>query len=186
MTNRGESIRVMHPLFQTGEGGSIPTSPLQMRVMECRFQDAKALNRMWHSRLPKLCSVMCRVAYAAEFGGKTYAVAIWSRPVSHKLPQYEWLELQRMAVAPDAPKNTASWMLGVMARLIRKRLPDIDRLISYQDTEVHTGGIYKAAGWVPTTLSSGDTWDRPSRARKQAQSTAAKQRWEKVIREVSK
>ena len=49
------------------------------------------------------------------------------------------------AIASDAPKYTATRMLSIMVKRIKKEFPDIVRLISYQDTEVHKGTIYKAA-----------------------------------------
>jgi hypothetical protein len=39
-------------------------------------------------------------------------------------------------------------MLGQMRRDIARRFPDCPHLISYQDEDVHTGTIYKAAGWT--------------------------------------
>jgi hypothetical protein len=179
---RADGVRVAYPLFnQAGGGGSTPTSALQLFFREVDLPTAKALVRAWHSRLPRFGRFACRAAYVAEHDGIFYAVAIWTNPLSHKLPQMEWLELNRLAVASDAPKNTASRMLAWMARDIRKRLPGVVRLVSYQDTEVHAGTIYRAAGWEPTRLSEGDTWDRPSRPRSVPQSAAPKQRWEKGI-----
>lgn len=147
---RGERIRVIHPLFQEGQAGSTPSSPLLMRVEEVEYDHAKELNRLWHSRLPRMgtgfIKAMPFLCFVADFHGLAYAVAIWSNPVARNLPQREWLELRRLAISPDAPRNTASWMLGIMARLIHKKRPWVETLVSYQDTEVHTGGIYKAAG----------------------------------------
>ena len=114
----------MHPLFQVGEGGSIPTSPLQMRVEQMDFRHALRLNEAWHSRLPRMGTGFIANQPFLSFGacheGRIFAVAIWSNPVARNLPQREWLELRRLAVALDAPKNTCSWMLGAMARQIRK------------------------------------------------------------------
>jgi hypothetical protein len=56
-------------------------------------------------------------------------------------------ELRRMAIAPQAPKNTASRLLRIMTLMIRREKPQIVKLISYQDTAVHRGTIYKASGW---------------------------------------
>jgi hypothetical protein len=120
--------------------------------------------------------------WAADHDGIYYAVAIWSNPVARLLPQQTWLELRRLAIGPDAPKNTATRMLGVMAKLIRKKRPEIERLISYQDMDVHTGAIYRAAGWTATTVNKSALWDRPNRSRPKAQSGANKQRWEKIIK----
>lgn len=185
---RAESIRVMHPLFQTDQGGSIPTSALQLRFHECELRDAMTLVRQWHSRLPKVvASNITRnarwICYAAEYDGVTYAVAIWSNPTAISLPYHQWLELRRLAIASDAPKNTASRMLSWMARDISKRFEEITNLISYQDCEVHTGCIYRAAGWVATVKSFDhrDRGLRSGRKRNRSQTTATKQRWEKVL-----
>ena len=188
---RGDSIRVMHPLFQEGEGGSTPTSPLSAKALmldRIDFRRAKALNRQWHSRMPRFGTGFVEnqpfLCWAAVHGGIIYAVAIWSNPAARNLPQQTWLELRRLAIADDAPKNTASRMLRIMELLIRRERPAIVRLVSYQDTGAHTGTIYRAAGWKATTLSAeGDDWDRPSRTRPEVQSDAAKQRWEKGLGE---
>ncbi len=183
MRECGESIRVMRPLFHTGEGGSIPTSPLEMRVESISFDHAMALNEMWHSRLPRMGTGFIKrqpfLCYAAIFSGRVFAIAIWSNPVARNLPQDTWLELRRLAHAPDAPRNTGSWMLGVMARLIKKERSSVVTLVSYSDTSVHQGTIYKAAGWRATRINVDGNWTRPKRNRPPAQSVAPKQRWEK-------
>jgi hypothetical protein len=204
MTNiRASSIRLMQPLIQAGEEGSTPIlalsrrrdarncrknrprSPMQLRLERIGFAQAKALNELWHSRLPRFGTGFVRnqpyLCYAAHYLDVIYAVAIWSNPVARLLPQRDWLELRRLAVAPDAPRNTPSRMLAVMTRLIRHSRPDIVNLISYQDTNAHTGGIYRAAGWSPTNLSSRRQWNCPSRPRPPAQSSSPKRRWERRI-----
>jgi hypothetical protein len=179
---RGDDVRDAYPLFQEGRGGSTPTSPLSFRIEQLPFAEAKRLNKQWHSRLPRMgtgfVESMPFLCFGAMFEMRWYAVAIWSNPVARNLPQDTWLELRRLAIAPDAPKNTASRMLGVMARLIRKAKPQVERLVSYHDTEVHSGGIYRAAGWTATTVNKDGNWTRTKRPRPRAQSEAAKQRWE--------
>lgn len=185
----GGSNPVMHPLYQEGQGGSTPTPPLSaktLRVEQIDFADAKRLNRLWHSRLPRFGTGFIVdqpfLCFAAEGdGGASYAVAIWSNPVARNLPQDTWLELRRLAIAPEAPRNTASRMLRVMAAIIRRKRPEVVRLVSYQDTEVHTGGIYRAAGWTATTVNKDGNWNRPGRSRPAAQSVAPKRRWEKEL-----
>jgi len=179
---RAGDVRDAYPLFQEGRGGSNPTSALCLRIEQLPFLEAKKLNKQWHSRLPRMgtgcIESMGFLSFGAMFEMRWYAVAIWSNPVARNLPQNTWLELRRLAIAPDAPKNTASRMLGVMARLIRKAKPQVERLVSYHDTEVHTGGIYRAAGWTATTINKDGNWTRTKRQRPRAQSEAAKQRWE--------
>ena len=186
MKESGDSMRVMHPLFPVGDGGSSPTSPLHMRVTEIPFLLAQQLNAAWHSRLPRFGTGFIInqpfLSFGAQHGDTLYAVAIWSNPVARHLPQQTWLELRRMAVSPDAPRNTPSWMMGVMTRLIRKIRPHVVNLVSYSDMEVHTGTIYKASGWTATTINRNGDWTRSKRQRPAAQSLAAKQRWEMPLK----
>lgn len=188
MDDRAESVRDARHLFQGERGGSTPTSALCLTLEVIEFLEAKRLNKLWHSRLPRMgtgsITNMPFLSFGAVFDGTYYAAAIWSNPVARCLPQQTWLELRRLAIAPDAPRNTASRMLGVMTRLIRKARPEVERLVSYQDTEVHTGGIYKAAGWVAVdTTKSCSRWDMPGRKRPGPQTDSPKVRWEKVIYE---
>jgi len=78
-------------------------------------------------------------------------------------------------------------MLSIMTKIIRKEMPLICRLISYQDTDVHSGTIYKASGWkvgnigkrIDETQSYNNWKTRPGR---QNQSLAPKIRWELSVR----
>jgi hypothetical protein len=181
-----ERIRVVHPLFQAEGGGSIPTSALQLHLGWTTVKLAIELNRLWHSRLPTFTNPpeQCK-AICAEYDGIFYAASIWSWPSARLLAYPEYYELKRLAIASDAPKNTASRMLRIMRRMICRDMPQIEKLISYQDTEVHTGTIYKAAGWSLVRLSSAEEWTRPSRKRRTAQSASSKARWQTCVRTVS-
>ena len=188
MTNRADSVRVAYPLFQEGGGGSTPTSALSLAFDTCSLVTFRELNMAWHSRLPKIGASQFRVKYVAEYYGIYYATAAWSNPVARLLPQREWLELRRLAISDDAPKNTASRMIGWMVRDIRKRFPEVVRLISYQDCDAHSGTIYKASGWKPAenyisrrrgwAVGSGGATYRANRAN---QSVAPRMRWEKEL-----
>lgn len=185
-----DDARVAYPLFQAEYGGSTPTSTLQLRIHRMEKARAVKLNALWHSVLPYIPAFHVEIAYGAESGGKCYAVALWGRPVARTICDKGWLELRRMAIADDAPKNTASRMLAIMTREIRKTRPDICRLISYQDTARHKGTIYKAAGWVPVDMSSSpinwggaaQTKKPPTRERKAIIADAPKVRWEYALR----
>jgi len=180
----GDGARVAYPLFQVGEGGSIPTptlqdspriayplfhiesntlptSPLQFEICEITTKRAQALNMQWHSRLPIYRTgflLTSKVCFGALYKGVFYAVAIWGNPVARMLPQKEWMELKRFAISDEAPKNTASRMMSIMTKLITKSFPGITRLISYQDVEAHHGTIYKASGWVIGKHHGGGYW----------------------------
>jgi len=183
---RDDSIRAVCPLFLGEGGGSTPTSSLQLHFGEISLDLAIQLVALWHSRLPKVDkSNMVRTRHlwcvGAEHGGKWYAVAIWTNPVARLLNDLPALELRRLAIADDAPANTASRMLGIMAKLIRKKFPTIERLLSYQDCDVHAGTIYAAAGWHRAAVNKNGNWDRPNRTRGVAQAPGQKIRWEKEI-----
>ena len=178
----GDDVRVAYPLFQEEGGGAIPTSPLQLVFGTIRNDLAERLNKLWHSRLPIITNGWdCSVSFAAEHGNIYYAVAMWGHPRSQSFDQSTVIELRRMAIAPDATPYTASRMLGWMRRWIRKEMPHIKTLISYQDTEVHTGTIYRAAGWQAKGYTKFSTWKNNTLKIERTQSTADKIRWELVL-----
>jgi len=155
--------------------------------VEIELERARDLVRLWHSRLPEtdkgnlVRNTYC-VCYGAEYDGLFYAAAIWTSPVARLLSNPHTIELRRLAMASDAPKNLASRMLRIMALLLAKKHPKVGLMISYQDTAVHRGTIYKAAGWrAVATNRSATTWNMPNRQRIETQSSALKIRWEKQI-----
>ncbi len=159
---RVDRTREVHPLFPTGDGGSTPTSTLRARHLdfsECPKPHAVELVAKWHSRLPRCARGPWTQAFHAHFNGVTYAVALWNNPSTRCLPSH-WRELRRMACAPDAPRNTASRFIGWMVRWFQTHHPSAEKLISYQDCQVHTGTIYRAAGWIPEHISAPRKRDR--------------------------
>jgi hypothetical protein len=131
-------------------------------------------------------------AHRAAFDGVTYAVALWNSPSARTLPP-GLIELRRMAVAPDAPHCLASRFLSEMVKRLREEFPEVEKAISYQDAAVHTGTIYRAAGWHPAHTSTARIRDR-SKARTGTRrayrsnlngvepDAVSKVRWEQVIR----
>jgi hypothetical protein len=181
----GDSSTVEQPAFLLDDGGAIPTSPLHFRIEKIDVHTACKLNEQWHSRLPQIhWSNVVRnkhyICFGARYDGHLHAVAIWSSPVAaNRLKDGQSiLELRRFAISSECPANTGSRMLAIMSKEIVRLLPEITRLISYQDTEVHQGTIYKAAGWTLTMTNKGISWTTESRTRNKEQSTAPKARWE--------
>jgi hypothetical protein len=153
---------------------------------------ARELNMKWHSMLPKtdLGNLLCghtSVAYAAEHGGNYYAVAIWSQPIIRAMCDGKTIELRRLAICDDAPKNTASRMLAVMAKLVKRKWPFLNRAVSYLAVDVHSGTIYKAAGWKPggeivnARPQRFSNVNRKTRATAPPQTKSRKQRWERLL-----
>ena len=182
-----DNVRDSIPLFRNGGGGLTPTSAHQLIFHTTNVHRACELNKLWHSRLPKLhWSNVVRnkdyICFVAEFDAIAYAVAVWSSPVVRTLGNLgTGLELRRFAIANDAPKNTASRMLGWMRKQIAKKIPHIRTLLSYQDEDVHVGTIYKASGWTPVQKTKGHSWSCKSRKRNKEQSLSNKVRWEYAL-----
>ena len=190
---RAESMRVMRPLFQAEEGGSTPTSALQLFFSTTNRNTFRELNKAWHSRLPEIGASQGRAYYVAEHAGVAHAVAMWSNPVARLLPQQTWLELRRLAICSDAPKNTASRFISWMVRDIRRSFPDVEKLISYQDCEVHVGTIYKASWWIPSPGYVGRKrgWEASNgggckRSGRTNQAVAVRMRWELDVKSLKR
>lgn len=182
----GDGVMLARSLFQVGDGGAIPTSPHQFEFIKIKPQLACELNAKWHSRLPIIdWSNITRnthyICYAAIYDYAYYAVALWSSPVAQNRFKdgKNILELRRMAISNSAPPNTATRMIGWMIKDIKRRYPELTRLISYQDTEVHKGTIYKASNWKSAQETPFISWT--NRKRNPDQSKATKIRWEYTL-----
>ena len=173
------------------ENVEVVDSPKELVYEVIKAKLACELNDKWHSRLPYIhwSNVVRNTAYVC-FGakggdGEYVAVGIWSSPVAQNRFKYgkQMLELRRMAISDGCPKNTATHMLRFMRRWIIANKPTIAMLISYQDTEVHKGTIYKADNWTEASLSQGLAWTTTTRKRNKEQSLAPKIRWEYKLKD---
>jgi len=163
--------------------GRMIESVKDITIEETRAQIACMLNELWHSRLPDIhWSNVVRnkkyVCYVFKYKQAIVGTAIWSSPVARRLDPLTTLELRRMALSDVCPKNTATYTLSQMIKSIRVKFNDLTKLISYQDTEVHSGTIYKAANWTETITNLGGEWSSPSRPRDKVQTSVPKVRWE--------
>lgn len=154
-----EVDRIINPLFAHG-ARQAPAKATELELLTCPIEQARLLNKRWHSRLPETQKSPWQHAFAMVCDHVIYAVALLHNPSARTLPD-NWVELRRMAVAPDAPHCTASRFLSQLVKWFRENDPERERMISYQDCAVHTGTIYRAAGW---------TVGRKQRARKRDRS----------------
>ena len=104
------------------------------------------LNAMWHSVLPESPAGM-RVGFVFYAGAVPIACAMWGRPSARMEDQTTTMELTRLAHSPSVPRNFGSWALARMRAWIREHMPEIVRIISYQDASIHHGTIYRADNW---------------------------------------
>jgi hypothetical protein len=154
---------------------------------EVSMRTAAELNRQWHSMLPRtdLGNLLCgnmSVAYAGRHDDRWYAVAIYSQPIIASLCDGATIELRRLAICDEAPKYTASRMLSITRKMLRRKWPQLNRIISYQAVDVHQGTIYKAAGWTPVGQVVNARPQRQPGSKQRAtgplQTTSRKLRWE--------
>lgn len=173
------------------ESDIVIQSPKELSYQVIPAKMACDFNAEWHSRLPKIhwSNVVRNTAYvcfaAVAPSGQVVAVGIWSSPVAQNRFQFgkQILELRRMAISDLCPYNTATNMLSFMRKYIKANFKEIALLVSYQDTEVHSGTIYKADNWVAAATSAGLEWNTADRKRNKEQSLAVKVRWEYKLRE---
>jgi hypothetical protein len=124
---------------QTTDGGSNPTSPLQ--ILKQLILD----NHYTHS-LPSGKS------HYIQFES---AVLVFSIPANKNIAKFilgrkgnVW-ELARLWAPDGHRKNLLTEALKVGVAIFRKLEPTTDALVSYADpNEGHTGGVYRAASWV--------------------------------------
>ena len=93
--------------------------------------------------------------------------------------QEQWQAI--LALSDVCPKNTATFVIAKMTKKIKQKFPQVKRLISYQDTAVHNGTIYKASNWIKAVDVPLINWDNKWRKRNKLQSNSKKIRWEYII-----
>jgi hypothetical protein len=168
------------PLFteEYGTGNELPSSSKELSIKLMDKKQAAILNEKWHSRLPEIRNWWNCIAFGAEYQNRWFAIALWGPPISASLNDRNWYELRRMAICDDAPKYTATYMLGKMIKWLQQNTK-YEKLISYQDTSVHTGTIYKAGNWKKGLVSGGSAWNHTGKIRKEGPTkNAVKIRWE--------
>tara|TARA_R110000822_G_scaffold1299_6_gene5906 strand:+ start:6115 stop:6801 length:687 start_codon:yes stop_codon:yes gene_type:complete len=98
----------------------------------------------------------CRYALGLFLDDRVYGVAIYGFPVGRQvvksitpsLENTEVLELTRLWLKDEAPKNSESFFIGKTFKWLKKNT-DIKVLISYADPMAdHVGIIYQATNWL--------------------------------------
>ena len=140
------------PLFHGDAEYEPPKSARDLECTEIDMRLAAELNRTWHSMLPRtdLGNLLCgnmSAAYGFAYRDRWYGVAIYSQPIVRALCDGKTIELRRLAICNEAPKNTATRFMAETRKLVRVKYPHLRKVISYQAVDVHHGTIYKAGNW---------------------------------------
>jgi len=144
-----DSVKVTQPSFQMVEGGATPTSTLHikdMKVYNCEFKDISHIFERYHYKGKNMgggISVCFKLVYKSEIVGG----AVLGKP-RHLKKYPDCIDIRRMALIDECPKNSESYFLGKVVQWI-KRYTDYKRVLSYADASVgHKGTIYKASNFI--------------------------------------
>ncbi|MFC4161962.1 Mom family adenine methylcarbamoylation protein [Chitinimonas lacunae] len=164
----------------------IPTSLRDFTIQEVSPTMASKMVRLWHSALPNIPATNIQrnrryACFALVCNGYAYAIAVYSSPVNRHLDDGATVELRRLAISDKCPRNTATWFMARCEKQLQSKMPEIKRLVSYQDTTKHTGTIYKAGNWHNAADVRYVSWARTRTDRAPSQSKSAKVRWEKQL-----
>lgn len=155
-------------------GGSIPTSSLHISVkdlliLNISFKEASRCIKAWHYSKKPYCK--SQIHHGVVYNKALLGVLSWGPSLDvHKTSglvpgtaQDQYLELNRMALSPALPKNSASRCLAVSVRLLKKDISTLHWLVSYADgCQSGYGSIYQAAGWLLTQVKKNTTlWKTP-------------------------
>lgn len=100
----------------------------------------------------------CSFSFGLFLGGELKGVILYGTPSSSSLrkgicgeeEKNNVLELTRLWVADDVPKNGESYLIGGTLRKVDKEI-----IVSYADTaQGHVGTVYQATNWIYTGLSA--------------------------------
>lgn len=137
------------------DGGSIPTSPHQLRFKKISRKHALRF-LIKHHYLHRSAPVS--YAFGAFYNDKLIGALTIGKPasitlirgVAGKQNEKNVYELNRLCLLDLAPKNSESRFIGWVLRTLPQNLI----LVSYADTKYsHIGCVYQATGWIYTGCS---------------------------------
>ncbi len=159
MSNCGESIRVVHPLFQEEGGGSTPTSPLHFEIRSISNSAAEQWVKKWHysARIP----TGKNISYCLYADHSPYAVIVYGIGVNPYQAKFlgvsNVLEIKRMCRSePRLDGFPLSKFISITSKMVKKQF-NYDCLVAFADPEHgHEGTVYKAAGFTLHGLTNAE------------------------------
>lgn len=155
----GDNATVAYPLFQEEGGGSIPTSPLQLKVKKINKLTAANSYKKWHYL--GNTGFISTINYGAYYDGYLQGAISLGSPNAKRMKGYYdentqggWWEIKRLAMRDECPKNSESRFISVAEKLLRKTFKVVG-IVTLADSGVgHEGTIYKAANYKYLGLSA--------------------------------
>ena len=155
---RADSSSVELPLFQVDDGGSQPTSALQLYFREISPITAAIAYKKWHYLGDQ--DFISQINFGAYHNQTLEGAISYGPPNATDLKGYwdrhtqgQWWEIKRLVMSPKCPKNSESRFIAITMKMLRK-LALVRGVVTYADDgQGHVGTIYKAAGFQPLGLT---------------------------------
>lgn len=121
--------------------------------------DSRAFIERWHYSGRSYCKSQlhlgafagCRLVGVCAFGDPLDRAKVL--PLVRGTKWHDMIELNRMAMVDDTPKNTESRFIAVCARIIKKNYNNIEWILSFSDgCQCGDGTIYRASGFLLTAI----------------------------------
>lgn len=165
MKDCADSLIVELPLFQGEDGGSSPTSALQLRFRKIGTPTAVKAYRLWHYLGDQ--GFISQISFGAYFNQIMEGAISYGPPNATDLAGYwnrqtqgKWWEIKRLAMSPNCPKNSESRFIAITIKMLRKMV-EVRGIVTYADNgQGHVGTIYKASGFkaLGLTAAKNDYW----------------------------
>ena len=148
-----DSSMVEQGMFQFSDGGSSPTSTLQLRLSLIHPQLALNLYKKWHYLKDQ--SFISSINFGVMFEHQYHGAISYGPPNATELGTYwdrqtqaGWWEIKRLALSPECIRNSESRIIAMSIKLLRK-MELVRGIVTYADIEQgHAGTIYKASGFT--------------------------------------
>lgn len=126
-------------------------SDVAVQTIAASVAEPWLLKKHYAKRVPSIA-----YAFGLYIGNQLRGVVTYGIPANNNLNTvagYPGLELNRLCVDDDAPRNSSSTLVGRSLRLV----PSPTCIVSYADCDQgHVGYIYQATNWIYTGMGAGD------------------------------
>jgi hypothetical protein len=134
----------------------------ELAIASCSLSDVRAFVEAHHYS-GSVNGVKITICYRVDHCGVLVGAVIYGQMSTTAWKKFgqseaEVLELRRLVLVDEAPKNSESRVVGWTLRHIRKNLPNVNIVVSYADPHHgHTGVIYRASNFKYLGESASDT-----------------------------
>ena len=142
----GDGVIETYQTLQFEDSSAILTSPHQLKIERGKFGDFSELLSKYHYKSSKIGGGIS-FHLILKYNGKVYGGIVIGKMRHEKSYNKKAVELRRMVLHPDCPKNTASYFLSKTIWWLKNNT-NISIVYTFADQSVgHTGTCYKAANF---------------------------------------